>query len=85
MTVEEFLALPEPVTGARPELHFGVLVSGTLPKFKQIHMSRKLLFLLTEKLSAFGYVDKELPFRALPQNDCRAADVVHFESPSQFD
>ena len=57
MTVEEFLALPEPVTGARPELHFGVLVSGTLPKFKQIHMSRKLLFLLTEKLSAFGYVD----------------------------
>lgn len=75
MTVEEFLALPEPVTGARPELHFGELVSGTLPKFKQIHMSRKLLFLLTEKLSAFGYVDKELPFRALSQNDCRAADV----------
>ena len=75
MTVEEFWALPEPVTGARPELHFGVLVSGTLPKFKQIHMSRKLLFLLTEKLSAFGYVDKELPFRVLPQNDCRAADV----------
>ncbi len=75
MTVEEFLALPEPVTGARPELHFGVLVSGTLPKFKQIHMSRKLMLLLIEKLSAFGYVDKELPFRALPQNDCRAADV----------
>ncbi len=31
--------------------------------------------MLNGKLSAFGYVDKELPFRALPQNDCRAADV----------
>lgn len=67
MTVEEFLALPEPVTEARLELDFGALVSGTLPKFKQIHMSRKLLLLLNGKLSAFGYVDKELPFRALPQ------------------
>ena len=75
MSVEEFRALPEPVTGPRPELQFGEVVVMTQPKFKHVHMSRKLQFLLAEKLSAFGYVDKELPFRALPQNDCRAADV----------
>lgn len=84
VTVEEFLAMPEPVSGARPELHYGEIAPMTFPKLKHGSMSRRLLFLLNARLEQFGYVDKELAFRALPEYDFRAADVA-FVSNSRYE
>lgn len=81
VTVAEFMAMPE--TGARRELHRGEVVEMTQPKFKHVFVSSKLNAILKEKLSGRGYVEREFPFRALPENDCRAADVG-FVSTERF-
>jgi len=74
MTVEEFRRLPE----GEPEyeLHFGEVVAMTRPRPRHWLLQRRLVRLLEPRLKEFGEAGVEIPFRALPEFDLRAADVA---------
>ena len=75
MTVEEFLRLPE--NGAfEYELHRGELVQVSRPKMRHTRIQRRLRLLLERIFGETAIVETEIPFRALPENDLRAADVA---------
>ncbi len=65
MTVEEFREFPKPAGNFYYELHHGRLVQVGRPKHKH-HLN---------PLRSAGTVSVELPFRVVPENDVRAADV----------
>ena len=73
MTVEQFHALPEQNT-VLEELHFGHLVTLSRPKPWHIKLQMRLADLLRTYVGDRGYAITELPFRAVPQYDLRAAD-----------
>ena len=74
ITVDEFRRLPE--GELQYELHFGEVVSMPRPKPRHWQMQRRLVRLLEPRLKDFGEVGVEIPFRALPEFDLRAADVA---------
>ena len=75
MTVEEFRALPE--TASRSELRRGVLFREALPPLKQIVIQRTLRRYLEQLAPSGSFLSTEVPFRALPEHDLRAADVAY--------
>ncbi|MBI4902294.1 MAG: Uma2 family endonuclease [Acidobacteria bacterium] len=74
MTVEEFSRLPEEGPYAH-ELHGGVLVRVTRPKFKHTRIQRQLRKLLSAA-ARDELVEIEMPFRPLEEHEVRAADVA---------
>ena len=75
MTVDEFRQLPE--TGPfYYELRHGELVKGTRPKFRHSLIQGRLQDLLRPAAGTAYWVSLELPFRALPEHEVRAADVA---------
>lgn len=74
MTVEEFDQLPDR-DGVKLELHWGWLVELSQPKPWHIKLQLRILELLKERSGPAWAVIPELPFRAVPQYDLRAADV----------
>ena len=76
LSVAEFSALPQPRGGIRQELHHGEVFE--LPPVKLVHtrIQRRLVNLLASALRAtlFG-VEKEFPFRPLPEYEVWTADV----------
>jgi Uma2 family endonuclease len=76
MTVEEFRELPEETGDFYYELHHGELVRVTRPKLKHIFLQSRLRELLQAVAPAGGFVEIELPFRAVPEFELRAADVA---------
>jgi Uma2 family endonuclease len=83
MTVAQFRSRPE--NGAVfEELHWGELVSMSRPKPWHVKLQMLLAELLRPLLSDNGYVVTELPFRAVPEYDLRAADVA-FVSRRRWD
>jgi Uma2 family endonuclease len=83
MTVEEFRKLPEGDGPVYYELRHGEPVAVTRPKFKHTLIQSKLRDLLRAHMIPGGYVELELPFRALPEHELRAADVAYL-SPERF-
>jgi Uma2 family endonuclease len=76
MTVEQFQALPER-QDVLEELHWGCPVTLSRPKPWHIKLQIRIADLLRPLLAEVGYVITELPFRAIPQYDLRAADVAY--------
>ena len=74
MTVEEYYNLPER-DDVILELHWGRLVELSRPKPWHITLQRRISDLLRDRCGPEWEVFVELPFRAVPQYDLRAADV----------
>jgi len=76
MTVEQFRELPLDKWPVVHELHHGEVVTLTRPKAKHYRLQTRLLDLLRPRAAHLGVVGIEMPFRAVPQFDLRAADVA---------
>jgi len=76
MTVEQFQELPLDRGPVMHELHHGEVVTLTRPKAKHYKLQARLADLLRAKAAHLGFVGIEVPFRAVPQFDLRAADVA---------
>jgi Uma2 family endonuclease len=74
ITVEEFRRLPESGEYIY-ELHSGEIVAVPSPRPFHYILQRTLSRLLDRKLSSFGEIFIELPYRAVPEFDFRVADV----------
>jgi Uma2 family endonuclease len=83
MSFAEFANLPDP-PGGRYELHHGELVLVTYPLFPQVKAQRQLRLLLEAAAGDAGVVDKEMPFRPLPEYQGWSADVA-FVSKARWD
>lgn len=75
MTVEEYSRLPEG-RGFNYELHHGELVKVCFPKARHTKTQWRLSQLLQAAAGDAGIVGTEIPFRALPEYELRAADVA---------
>jgi Uma2 family endonuclease len=84
MTVEQFQELPLDRGPVMHELHHGEVVTLTRPKSKHFKLQARLAHLLRPKAAHLGVVEIEVPFRAVPQFDLRAADVA-FISRERWD
>lgn len=83
MTVDEFRKLPE--SGEfYYELRHGEPVRVTRRKLKHSLIQGRLQRLLAQAAGSMGLVTTELPFRALPELELRAADVA-FTSQERLD
>ena len=76
MTVEQFQELPLDKGPVLHELHHGEVVTLTRPKAKHYRLQKRLERLLETRAGDLGVVGIEMPFRAVPQFDLRAADVA---------
>ncbi len=76
MTVERYRQLPER-DDAIQELHWGMVVRLTRPKMRHAKLQSRLVRLLRSKAEAWGVVEMEVAFRALPEYDLRGADVAY--------
>jgi len=84
MTVEQFQELPLDRGPVMHELHHGEVITLTRPKAKHYRLQKRLERLLEARAGNLGVVGIELPFRAVPQFDLRAADVA-FVSQERWD
>jgi Uma2 family endonuclease len=75
MTVEQFRELPPDDGPWLHELHYGEVVAAPRPKSWQYKLQVRLAHLLEARSERLGVVGMEMPFRAVPQGDLRAADV----------
>jgi Uma2 family endonuclease len=76
MTFEEFAKLPES-KGFRYELHHGELVKVTYPLYPHIRVQWRLRRLLERAAGDNGLVDKEIPYRPVPENEAWSADIAY--------
>jgi Uma2 family endonuclease len=76
MTFAEFEQLPNPPEH-RYELHHGVLVKVPLPQFPHVRAQWQLRRLLESAAGSAGVVDKEIPYRPLPEHEGWCADVAY--------
>lgn len=83
LTVEQYRQLQRREDVVQ-ELHWGLVVALTFPKKKHTKMQSRLLELLNPFAHHKGLEAVELPFRAVPQYDLRAADVA-FVSQQRWD
>ena len=75
MTVEQYRQLPTR-DDVIQELHWGQVVTLTRPKMKHSRLQYRLVELLRSLAEGKGVVAAEVPFRALPEYDLRAADLA---------
>jgi Uma2 family endonuclease len=75
VTVAEFRELPESGEFTY-ELHYGEVVAVTRPKARHWKLQLRLHELLKPKLSDFGGIAIEMPYRPLAEFEFRAADVA---------
>ena len=83
MTVEQFWELPDD-PAFRFELHHGEEIKTSRPGIRHYRLQRRLRQLLERIFGDRGIVDIEMPIRALPEHDLRAADVG-FVSPQRWE
>ena len=83
MTVEQYRELADREDVIQ-ELHWGRVVTLSFPKKGHVNLQARLLQLLLPNASGRGFLSTELPFRAVPEYDIRAADVA-FVSQARWD
>jgi Uma2 family endonuclease len=83
MTVEEFDRIPNPPGGVY-ELYHGELVKMGYPKPAHTRGQLQVRRLFEMAVGNAGVIKEEMPFRALPQYECWAADVA-FVSRKRWD
>ena len=76
LTVEEYLQIPDP-PGGRYELYHGELVNVTFPANPHIRAQWQLRRLLERAAGDSGVVEKEIPYRPLPEYECWGADIAY--------
>src|SRR5258708_38803116 len=76
MTFAEFEQIPNP-PGYRYELYHGELVKVAYPEHPHVRAQRQLRRLLENAAGDAGVVDKEIPYRPLPEHECWCADVAY--------
>jgi Uma2 family endonuclease len=76
MTFAEYEQVPNP-QGGRYELRHGELAVVTYPFHPHVRAQRQLRRLLETAAGETGIVEKEMPFRPLPEYECWAADVAY--------
>lgn len=76
VTVAEYRQLPEPADGVVLELWHGEVVRLTRPKKLHLRLQHRLRQLLQPHGDPLGYLELEVPFRALSEHDLRCADVA---------
>lgn len=74
ISVEQFREMPD--GEYQYELHHGEVVAMTRPKPRHWMLQRRLAELLQPRLSSFGEIAIEIPFRPLPEFELPAADVA---------
>ena len=74
ISVEQFRQLAE--AEHQYELHHGEVVAATRPRARHLELQHRLLMLLTPRVTSFGVVRIEYPYRPLPEFELRAADVA---------
>jgi Uma2 family endonuclease len=84
MTVEQFRELPLDRGPWLHELRYGEIVTSTRPNSGEYKLQTRLAHLLETRAGQLGVVGIEMPFRAVPQFDLRAADVA-FVSRERWD
>jgi len=84
MTVEQFLDLRLDDGPNVHELHHGEVVTLPRPKSRHYKLQARFFELLRPRAGSLGFVGIEVPFRAVPQFDFRAADVA-FVSQERWD
>ena len=75
MTVAEYQQIPAP-PGGRYELHHGELIKVAYPEFPHVRGQWQIRRLLEGAAGEAGVVEKEMPFRPLPEHECWSADVA---------
>lgn len=75
LTFAEYEQIPNP-PGGRYELHHGELVNVAFPEFPHVKAQTQLRRLLEKAAGDAGTVDKEIPYRPLPEHECWGADVA---------
>lgn len=75
MTFAEYEKIPNPPEG-RYELHHGELVKVAFPEIPHVRAQWQLRRLLEPLAGDAGVVDKEMPYRPLPEHECWGADVA---------
>jgi Uma2 family endonuclease len=83
MTFAEYEKIPNP-PGGRYELYHGELVNVAYPLFPHVRTQWQLRRLLEKAAGDAGVVEKEMPFRPLPEHECWSADVA-FISKARWD
>ena len=76
MTFAQFEELPNPTSGYL-ELHHGEVITFATPTLKHRLIQRNLRRVLENVAAAGAYVDTEVGFRSLPENEYRQADVAY--------
>ncbi len=86
ITVEQFWELPDDdfPEAFLHELQHGEIVALPRPKHGLYEVQFRLFRLLDARLSSFGMVGFEMPYRPLPEFELRAADVA-FVSQARWD
>jgi Uma2 family endonuclease len=83
MTVDEYRLLPERDDEIL-ELHWGEVVSLSRPKIRHVGLQYRMADLMRPMAQSLGVLGVEMPFRAVPEYDLRAADVA-FVSQARWD
>jgi Uma2 family endonuclease len=76
MTVEEYAKIPNPPGGVN-ELFHGEPVTVPFPQYPHVRAQWQLRRLLDAAAGDTGVVDKEFPYRPLPEHECWGADVAY--------
>jgi Uma2 family endonuclease len=76
MTVAEYEKIPNPPGGVY-ELYHGELVTVPFPQQPHVRAQWQLRRLLEAAAGDAGVVDKEVPYRPLPEHECWGADVAY--------
>ena len=79
-TVEEFMALPSSPAAVPQELRHGELIQTPPVKHLYTRAQRSLILALQRALDGRYLVEKEFPFRPLPQYEVWVADVALVDS-----
>ena len=76
LTFAEYEQIPNP-SGGRYELHHGELTQVGFPEQRHQRAQRQIRRLLESAVGDGGVVEKEMPYRPLPEYECWSADVAY--------
>jgi Uma2 family endonuclease len=76
LTFAEYEQIPNP-SGGRYELHHGELTQVGFPEHRHQRAQRQIRRLLERAVGDSGVVEKEMPYRPLPEYECWSADVAY--------
>ncbi len=83
LTFDEYQQIPDP-PGGRYELYHGELVEVPFPDRPHFRAQWQLRRLIEKAARPGDFVDKEFPYRPLPEHECWGADIAYIPK-ARFD